>query len=307
MLLSYWPLVLSFKKRAFKTRQETGKIANIHSQYKSVENCSCVPNNMKINILLLLTLFLFFSPIHAQRTAMTGTVIDVLSGDLMIVNGSHDAKFTVKLLYVDAPEQSQELFQTAKQHLSAFVLNKEIRFDVKVWSANVVQSKVLLDGIDIGMQMLRDGAAFYDFPGGVSQDPNDREFYTSNETLAKNEKRGIWALKSVIPVYQLRAERENREKERMDKEFDAYMKSAVAMARFKTPTIGMHYFAFKTLCEAGSEADDSVSTYEATSGTSFLVSLVTTKKRIDNQCVGNFSFDEKFRLDYISMHGHLKP
>jgi endonuclease YncB( thermonuclease family) len=255
-------------------------------------------------LILLLSCFL----VSAQRsTEMGGKVIEVLTGDQIVVLTGRDTKFTVKLLYVDAPERSQELFQTAKDHLSAFVLNKDVRFDAKIMSGNVVHSRVTQNGNDIGMQMLRDGAAFFDVPGSTYQDAVERQMYSSNEVLAKGEKRGVWSTKDTTPVYQLRAEREKREKERMDREFEAYLKSAVANARFKVPTIGMHYFAFKSLCDAGSESGDTVNSHEDSRGTDISVSLETTKKRLENQCVGYFSFDTNFRLDYMSMSGHLKP
>lgn len=251
----------------------------------------------------LLILFLFCCTANAQRrTNMAGTVVDVLSGDVIIVKGIGDARFTIKLRYVDAPEPSQELYQTAKDHLSALVLNKDVLFDIKAMSGNVVFSKVTVNGVDIGMQMLRDGAAFYDATGGAYQETADRSGYTSNETLAKNEKRGVWALNNVVPVYQLRAEREKRERERMQKEFDEWLKSAAAMAKFRSPTIGMHYFAFKSLCDPGSTGGDYVNTTEYDDlSIRISVTLAYTKSRDANQCYGDYTFDN-FRLTRMS-HG----
>ena len=256
---------------------------------------------------LLLLMTLCCSAGFAQRTRMTGTVIEVLNGDTIIVNSSPDTKFTVKIQYVDAPEPNQPLYQAAKDHLAAFVLNKEIVFDVSVMESNVVRSRIYVDGADIGMQELRDGAAWFDPVSNTYQDTTEKSAYQSNETLAKNEKRGVWSIANLVPTYQLRAERQKRLQERMDKEWEAYMKAAAAMARYKTPNIGMHYYAFKSLCDAGSESGDSVSSLESADGTSVDVSLTTTKKRIENQCVGSFSFGTDFRLRTIYLSGNLKP
>jgi len=55
-----------------------------------------------------------------------------------------------------------------------------------------VAGRVLLNGTDIGAQMIRDGAAWFD-PNNLSRlSQTDREVYEQSEQAARSERRGLW-------------------------------------------------------------------------------------------------------------------
>jgi endonuclease YncB( thermonuclease family) len=50
--------------------------------------------------------------------------------------------------------------------------------------------------------MLRDGAAWYDVPEKGNQETAERQIYLNIEAVAKAEKRGVWGIKDLKPVWE---------------------------------------------------------------------------------------------------------
>ena len=258
---------------------------------------------MKTYILLPLVLLLCsFSTSFAQRT-FTGNVTEVLNGDTFIVE-TRLAKFTVKLQFVDAPEESQPLYTQIKDHLSRYVLNKQISFDLSTISNGVTSSRVWLNGTDLSVQMLRDGAVWYTVPDGSSQNAEERATYLESEKLAKEEKRGVWSVADIKPAYELRLARQKALKEKLDAERKKWLESALASIRYNEPTIGMPIFSFDSLCPTAS--GDYVTTRQSKYGMSIYKSLVWTNEREKSQCWGDFEFDESLRLVNIRRAGKVR-
>ena len=256
---------------------------------------------LAVSVLLLLV----SSPAaYTQKTAMSGTVTEVLSGDTMVVQTTQ-AKFTIKLQYADAPEIEQPLHVIIKNHLSRFVLNKEIGFELRSLSDGTHRSKIVIGGMDLSMQMLRDGAVWYSVPDGSSHAADEKNAYLEAEALARNEKRGVWGVVGLKPAYELRLERERLLKEQLEAERKQWLESALAMAKFSEPAVGMDYFSFESLCSPAQSGDRS-STFESSSGVSISKSLVWTKERDETKCYGSFSFDVRRKLTSILRSDSVK-
>ena len=123
---------------------------------------------------------------------MFGKVIDVNSGDVItIVNLNRPVR--VKLVGVDAPEMDQAFGDVAKKHLSDLIHDKSVVVEYSGIAADgSVSGRVLLNEADIGAQMIRDGAAWFD-PNNLSNlSGKDREIYQQSEQAARGERRGLW-------------------------------------------------------------------------------------------------------------------
>lgn len=145
----------------------------------------------------------------AQMSA-PGQVVDVIDGKTVIVS-LPGGNVKVELQYIDVPEPGQQLSDTVKAHLRDLVLNKTVEYRPRnlKWDHSV--GRLLLKGVDISQQMLRDGAAWH-VPSAVSgQFGKDLAEYAAMETLARNEKRGLWAIKDLKPAWEVRAEAQQNE------------------------------------------------------------------------------------------------
>lgn len=136
--------------------------------------------------------FVFFLPCQSSAASLFGKVIEVNSGDVItIFNLNRPVR--VRLLGVDAPEMDQTFGDVAKKHLSDLVYDKSVLVEYSGISADSsLAGRVLLNNADIGAQMIRDGAAWFDVNNVSRLSGSDREVYQQSELAARNERRGLW-------------------------------------------------------------------------------------------------------------------
>lgn len=132
------------------------------------------------------------SSVTLRAASIYGKVIEVNSGDVItIFNLNRPVR--VKLLGVDAPELNQAFGDVAKKHLSDLVFNQAVLVNYSGIAADKsLIGRVLLNDADVGAQMIRDGAAWFD-PRNVDRlSETDREVYRQSELAARRERRGLW-------------------------------------------------------------------------------------------------------------------
>lgn len=138
----------------------------------------------------------------AQASSLFGRVIEVDSGDVITVFNLN-RPVRVKLLGVDAPEINQAFGDVAKKHLSDLVYDKSVVVEYSGISADgSLGGRVLLNNTDIGAQMIRDGAAWFD-PTNISRlTEADREVYRQSEQAARSERRGLWEAENPMAPWE---------------------------------------------------------------------------------------------------------
>lgn len=135
----------------------------------------------------------FFTPAAAVKAAsLFGKVIEVNSGDMITISNLN-RPVRVRLLGIDAPEMDQAFGDVAKKHLADLVYDKSVLVEYAgIAGDHSLNGRVLLEGADIGAQMIRDGAAWVD-PGNEQRlSATDREVYQRSEDAARSERRGLW-------------------------------------------------------------------------------------------------------------------
>src|ERR1044072_3714882 len=139
-----------------------------------------------------LVLFCIFAVATANASSLYGKVIEVNSGDVItIFNLNRPVR--VKLLGVDAPELNQAFGDVAKQHLADLVFDKGVLVQYSgIASDQSLTGRVLLNDADIGAQMIRDGAAWFDANNMDRLNATDRDVYQQSELAARSEQRGLW-------------------------------------------------------------------------------------------------------------------
>ncbi|HSE17280.1 MAG TPA: thermonuclease family protein [Pyrinomonadaceae bacterium] len=151
---------------------------------------------------MLLCAFLFTSAAAVNAATLFGKVIEVNSGDVItILNLNRPVR--VRLLGVDAPEMDQTFGDVAKKHLTDLVYNKSVLVEYAgISSDHSLNGRVLLEGADIGAQMIRDGAAWVDPSTHDRLSATDREVYEQSELAARLEGRGLWQQENPIAPWE---------------------------------------------------------------------------------------------------------
>jgi endonuclease YncB( thermonuclease family) len=140
-----------------------------------------------------------------------GKVVEVIDGKTCVIQmGS--GKLTAVLQYIEIPETDQPLYGTVREHLQNIVLNQQIEFLPRIVMNDRTVGQLLMKGVDVGQQMLRDGAAWYSIPEKSGQNSAESLVYQNNETQAKAEKRGVWSVANLKPSWEFRAEKEEKRK-----------------------------------------------------------------------------------------------
>jgi len=95
----------------------------------------------------------------------------------------------IRLIGIDAPEKGQPFGGVARQCLAGIVFQQTVAVD---WEKRDrygrTLGKVLMDGVDVNLEMIRTGHAF----------PLDQDSYLSAERDARTERRGLWL--DPVPV-----------------------------------------------------------------------------------------------------------
>lgn len=160
--------------------------------------------NIKPFIFIIIVLALTAITAHSQRK-FGGTVTEVIDGKTCVIQ-LQSGKVTVVLQYIEIPEPEQPLYQTVKDHFQKLVLEKQVEFLPRIVMNNRTVGQLLVKGVDISQQMLRDGAAWYSVPEKSGQDQTESRLYQENETQARGEKRGVWGVENLKPSWEFRAE-----------------------------------------------------------------------------------------------------
>jgi endonuclease YncB( thermonuclease family)/thiol-disulfide isomerase/thioredoxin len=144
-----------------------------------------------------------FPAAPANGLVLRGVVSEVRDGRSIVVT-SGGRKLVVMLKGVDAPELKQEFGEVSKEYLASLILDKSVEIDFSQFSTDHVVGKVFCNQLDIGLQVIRDGAAWFDKASGYSLSEAERIVYADAQQAARNELRGLWRDGSPMPPWEWR-------------------------------------------------------------------------------------------------------
>lgn len=189
--------------------------------------------NLKPLVLIGIVLVLTAISAYPQRK-FSGRVVEVVDGKTCVIQlGS--GKLTVVLQYIEIPEPEQPLYQTVRQHLEKLTLDRTVEFLPRGVMKDRTVGQLLIKGVDVGQQMLRDGAAWYSIPEKSGQDEAEGLLYQDNETRAKAEKRGVWGIKDLKPSWEFRAEQLALQRRKEQEAFEKMKLSGDVRNQRRTP------------------------------------------------------------------------
>ena len=160
-------------------------------------------NTYMIFTRVLVPLFLLCLASPANALVLRGLAAEVPNGNSIVIM-SNGQRLTVFLKGVDAPELKQEFGDVARQHLASLILGKTVEVEVDELAAEHVVGKVIYGRMDIGLQVIRDGVAWYDTKKVNSLSEDERRAYVGAEQAARTELRGIWQNGSPMPPWEWR-------------------------------------------------------------------------------------------------------
>ena len=146
----------------------------------------------KINRLLVSSCAFTLFATAALAATLQVKVTEVQSGNTLVASNMSRA-LKVRLKGIAPPEAGQPFSDVAREHLKMLVLDKAVALDYTNLSDGYFHAKISINGIDVGSQMLRDGAAWYDPNKTHGLTDADRELYANCEKAARDEKRGLWS------------------------------------------------------------------------------------------------------------------
>lgn len=151
---------------------------------------------------LLLTIFCSVFSIKANT--LYGRVVEVQDGKTMVIeNTGRRVKVALKL--AEPPDKEQAFADVARQHLSGLVLGRQVAVEYSGLGADaLLLGRVFCDNRDVGLQMIRDGVAWFDHGYESELNETERHVYADSEQAARNEHRGIWQDPAVLSPWEWR-------------------------------------------------------------------------------------------------------
>lgn len=145
---------------------------------------------------------------------LQGKVLDLGWGDAVTLTDAQGKQYRVRMLGIDAPEKEQAFGPPARQKLSALVFGKAVTVKyTKVDRSGRPLGKVLLGAMDVNLEMLKAGLAWY-YPNDTDLPASDRPLYINAELEARRGGRGLWQDETPIAPWEFRQARRQQQQQR---------------------------------------------------------------------------------------------
>jgi endonuclease YncB( thermonuclease family) len=184
-----------------------------------------------LNLLLRLSLAIVVFAISASaQWTLSGEVIDIVDGKTVRL-ATQTGEIKVELQFIDVPEPGQDLYERVKDHLRNLAKGKVVSYRPLRIRKGLTIGRVMVGGVDLSLQMIRDGAAWHVSAKSVGQDVAEYNIYQSMESTAKSEKRGLWSIPGLKPAWEVRAEKAAEAKRVEDARYTQTNSSATTSQR----------------------------------------------------------------------------
>lgn len=166
-----------------------------------------------LKLIFLAAFILISANAVSAQTRVSGRVVEIVDGKTVAIELLNGRLLVAELQYIEVPELGQSFSEIAKEHLRILALDKKVDFKARGLMPTRTVGQLLLKGVDISQQMIRDGAAWYAVLEKGGQDAAESKIYQSNEAQAKSEQLGIWSIENLKPAWEIRAEAEAKRKQ----------------------------------------------------------------------------------------------
>ena len=151
----------------------------------------------------LVGLITLATPLSAAE--LDGTIVGVADGDTVTLLDANKTQHRIRLDGIDAPERTQPHGQRSRQSLAALAHGRTARADCpKVDRYGRAVCRVIVDGVDVGLEQIRRGYAWHYVKYAHEQRAVDREKYARAESEARSVNAGLWSFSDPTPPWDYR-------------------------------------------------------------------------------------------------------
>jgi len=153
--------------------------------------------------LFSILLLLLCTSSHAETIA--GRIVGITDGDTLTLLDASNQQHKIRIAGIDSPEKAQDFGQKAKSNLSALAFDQPATADCRKrdrYQREICVVKVA--GLDIGLEQVRTGMAWWYRQYISDQSPKERTDYEQAEFNAKIRRIGLWNSKNPIPPWDWR-------------------------------------------------------------------------------------------------------
>lgn len=152
---------------------------------------------------LLIVCLLFVHSAYAE--VLSGIVVGVADGDTITVLDNTNNQHKIRLNGIDAPEKKQAFGNVSKKSLSDMVFGKQVdvewrktdRYGRKV-------GKVIIDDIDVNIEQIKLGLAWFFRKYQSDLESADRVAYAEAQQGAEEGRLGLWVDQNPVPPWDFR-------------------------------------------------------------------------------------------------------
>ncbi len=160
--------------------------------------------------LALFLLTLVCGVVSVKASVLEGQVVEVHDGRTVTVENT-GRRIKVALKAADAPERDQPYGEAARQHLAALVLKRYVSIEYTgLGPQAILIGRLFCDDRDVGLQMIRDGAAWFDRSYEANLGALESSSYAESERAARSERRGLWQDAAPVPPWEWRQARASK-------------------------------------------------------------------------------------------------
>ena len=141
----------------------------------------------------------------AIAAEIDGMIVGVADGDTVTLLDANKTQHRIRLDGIDAPERAQPHGQRAQQSLASLAHGRGARADCpKVDRYGRLVCRVMIDGVDVGLEQIRRGYAWHYVKYAHEQRTADREKYARAEIDARSASAGLWSFSDPVPPWDYR-------------------------------------------------------------------------------------------------------
>lgn len=141
-------------------------------------------------------------PVHAAPRLIVGEALAVHDGDSFELREAGGTRIGVRIAGIDAPEKGQPWSDVSRRHLAGLLRARTLAvLALKTDRYGRTVGDVSVDGVDVGLEQLRQGLAWHFTRFAASQPPAQREAYARAEAQARERRIGLWVDPAPTPPW----------------------------------------------------------------------------------------------------------
>jgi len=137
-----------------------------------------------------------FLSLSVQAEEVIGRVVGITDGDTLTVLDASHQQHKIRLMGIDAPERKQPFGERARQNLAHLAFAQEVTVQWRKKHRNRLIGKVLVNGVDVSLEQIKSGMAWWYEAYRKDQTERDRNLYSAHEAEARGITRqsriGLW-------------------------------------------------------------------------------------------------------------------